>query len=189
MSEIASARINSLPSHLAQAHAPPSEEAVFILTASQLKDIITQALQPLQDRVSSLEEKIDRLEEENAALRLKLASIETTEEHDVTRIYTDIAYDRQRLARLETRGAAPAPTAPPQGEKTSDRITKLKDYLKSRGSGATFHEVERLLDIKPNQMTKLVSQLDKRSFEVFTRSGDGRQRVLRLKAQIISRER
>lgn len=53
--------INSLPSHLAQAqaHAPPEDEPVFILTASQLKDLITQAIekaiQPLQDRISALE--------------------------------------------------------------------------------------------------------------------------------------
>lgn len=158
---------------------------VFAVSPLQLSALIQQAvreaIEPLLDRVSSLEEKIDRLEEENAAMRLKLASIETIEEQDVTRIFTDIAYDRQRLARLESGPhATPAPT--PRGDTTIARIAKVKDYLKARGGGATFHEVERLLDIKPNQMTALVSQLDKRSFEIFTRAGDGRQRVLRLKS-------
>jgi hypothetical protein len=65
----------------------------------------------------------------------------------------------------------------------------LKDFLKTRGGGAAFQECERLLGIKPNQMTALIAKLDKRSFEVFTRAGDGRQRVIRLKVQIASRER
>lgn len=153
-----------------------------------IENAVKQAIKPLLDRVSEMEDKMDRLEEENAALRLKLASLETTEEHDVNRICLDIALDRQRLAALESRAGSPqAPTA--TGETTISRIAKVKDFLKARGGGATFQECERLLDIHPNQMTKLVSQLDKRSFEVFTRAGDGRQRVLRLKAQIVSRER
>jgi TolA-binding protein len=169
---------------------PPSEESVFVLTAYQLQKLITQAIQPLQDRISEMKERIDRLEEENTSMRLKMASMESFEEQDVTRICLDIAQDRQRLARLETQPrTGTAPTAPPHGEKIVARIAKLKDFLKDRGGGATFQECERLLGIRPNQMTKLVSQLDKRSYEVFTRAGDGRQRVLRLKAQIVSRER
>jgi len=62
----------------------------------------------------------------------------------------------------------------------------VKDFLKTRGGGATFQECERLLGIKPNQMSRLVSMLDKRSFEVFNRAGDDRQRVLRLKAMVVS---
>lgn len=64
----------------------------------------------------------------------------------------------------------------------------LKDALKARGTGMTFKEAGRLLKIRPNQMTKLVSQLDKRVFEVFTRAGDSREKVIRLRAQIVSRE-
>jgi len=74
-----------------------------------------------------------------------------------------------------------APTTPPPGEKTISRIAKVKDFLKTRGSGATFQECERLLSILPNQMTRLVSMMDKRSFEIFSRPGDGRQKILRLK--------
>jgi len=163
-----------------------SRDQLITLTIGQLQDIITQAvekaIQPLQDRIESQDARI-------AAQNEKIAALESTQEQDVDRICLDIAYDRQRLAKLESRpSTAPTPIVPPKGEKTIARIAKLRDFLKARGGGATFQECERLLAIHPNQMTKLVSQLDKRSFEVFTRAGDDRQRVLRLKAQIVSRE-
>jgi hypothetical protein len=118
-----------------------------------------------------------------AAQDAKIAALTSTQEQDVNRICLDIAYDRQRLARLEQRPVpgVTAPTAPLQGEKTISRIAKVKDFLKTRGGGATFQECERLLSILPNQMTRLVSMMDKRSFEIFPRPGDGRQRILRLK--------
>ena len=163
----------------------PSRDQLITLTYGQLQDLITQAvagaIQGLQDRVESLEATV-------AGQGEKIAALETTQEQDINRICLDIAFDRQRLAKLEGKPAtSPAPEV--KGETTVSRIAKLKDFLKARGGGATFQECERLLAIHPNQMTKLVSQLDKRSFEVFTRAGDGRQRVLRLKAQIVSRER
>ena len=55
----------------------PSEEAVFILTSSQLQDIITKAiekaLQPLQDEVRDLKATVASLDE-------KIATLEATQE-------------------------------------------------------------------------------------------------------------
>jgi hypothetical protein len=162
---------------------PPSEEAVFILTASQLKDIITQALQPLQDRISSLEDRTAALTEENASLRLKLASLETTQEHDVNRICLDICQDRRRLAALETRPASGPGTSAPQGEKTLARISKIDEVLKSRGP-TTLGEMERILKISPKEMNRLLAKLDMRRYELHARPGDAREKVIRLKVQI-----
>jgi len=174
MEVVDTAQINSFAPIAAQTDfVQTSEEAVFILTASQLKGLVTQVIQPLQDEVSLLRATVDRQDE-------KIAALETTVEKDVDRICLDIAYDRQRLAKLE-KGQCTLPTSPAPGDKTASRIEKMKDFLKTRGGGATFQECERLLGIKPNQMSRLVSMLDKRSFEVFTRAGDDRQRVLRLK--------
>jgi hypothetical protein len=163
----------------------PSEEALFI-TSSQLQDIITkavqEAIQPLQDEMAALREEHDKDRKELAVLRRSVTSLETLQEEDTNRLCLDICQDRQRLAKLEKSGpATSAQITPPPGEKTISRIAKVKDFLKNRGGGATFKECERLLGIKPNQMTRLVSMLDKRSFEVFTRAGDGRERVIRLK--------
>jgi septal ring factor EnvC (AmiA/AmiB activator) len=176
---------NTLASSINAFSVSPSRDQLITLTIGQLSDLITaaveKAIQPLQDEVESFRATVARQDE-------KIAALESTQEQDVDRLAFDICQDRQRLARLESRpSTAPASIVPPRGEKSIARIAKLRDFLKARGGGATFQECERLLGIHPNQMTKLVSQLDKRSFEIFTRAGDDRQRVLRLKAQIVSR--
>ena len=103
MSNIALARINSLPD------VPTQEEPIFVLTSSELQDIITRTIQPLQDRIESLEATITSLD-------TNVSALESTQEHDVNRICLDICQDRQRLARLESRpSTAPAPIVPPKG--------------------------------------------------------------------------
>jgi hypothetical protein len=162
----------------------PYENTLALLQSLQ------DGLHDLQEEVSALRSERDQDRQELASLRATVTALETRQEEDTNRLCLDICQDRRRLASLEQRpSTGPAPIAPPRGEKTIARVAKLKDFLKARGGGATFQECERLLAIHPNQMTKLVSHLDKRSFEVFTRAGDDRQRVLRLKAQIVSRER
>ena len=100
MSEIAVAKINSFAPIAAQTDFPvsPSEEAVFILNSVQLSALITKAIEkaiePLQDRVKDLEKIV-------AAQGEQIATLTSTQEQDVNRICLDIAYDRQRLARLE----------------------------------------------------------------------------------------
>ena len=186
MDNVASAKINTFGNSPKANFVSPSEQLIT-LTIGQLQDLIKQAvekaIQPLQDEVVALRYESDRVREEIATLRSQIAALTTTQEQDTDRICLDIAYDRQRLARLEQRPVpgVTAPTVPPQGEKTISRIAKVKDFLKTRGGGATFQECERLLSILPNQMTRLVSMMDKRSFEIFPRLGDGRQKILRLK--------
>jgi uncharacterized membrane protein len=112
--------INSFPPVGQQADivSPSEEEPVFILTSSQLSALITRAVQkaidPLVDRVSSMEDRISHLEEENACMRLKMASLESVEEQDISRLALDIAYDRQRLAKLEK--VEPQPMQKDRGE-------------------------------------------------------------------------
>jgi uncharacterized membrane protein len=112
MSEIALASINSFGNTLPKADfVSPSEEAVFILNSGQLQEIISQAVQkaiePLQDRVKDLEKMV-------AAQGEQIAALTSTQEQDVNRICLDIAYDRQRLARLEK--VEPQPLQKDRGE-------------------------------------------------------------------------
>lgn len=190
MSEIASAKINSFAPIAAQTDYPvsPSEEAVFILASSQLQDLIAaaveKAIQPLQDRVSALESKSVSLEEENTALRLKLTALETIQEEDTTRLCVDICQDRRRISALEQRPTtAPTPSVPSRGEKTIARIAKIGEVLKSRGP-TTLKEMERILMISPKEMNRLLAKLDMRRYELHTRPGDAREKVVRLKVQI-----
>jgi len=155
---------------------PPSEEAVFILTTSQFQEIINRAIQPLQDEVRDLKATVARQEE-------KIAALETTEVKDVDRICLDIAYDRQRLAKLESCPSTTAPPAPPRGEKTIARIAKIDEVLKNRGA-TTLKEMGRILKISSKEMNRLLAKLDMRRYELHYRPGDNREKVLRLKVQI-----
>ena len=67
MSEIALAKINSF-AHVAQQAEVPPEEPIFVLTGSQLQEIISRAVQPLQDRIDALEVTVASQEETMAAL-------------------------------------------------------------------------------------------------------------------------
>jgi uncharacterized membrane protein len=67
MTKLADASINSF-GIAPKADAPP-EESVFVSNASQLQEIISRAIQPLQDRIESLEATVIHQGEEIMALR------------------------------------------------------------------------------------------------------------------------
>jgi DNA-binding MarR family transcriptional regulator len=71
----------------------------------------------------------------------------------------------------------------PSGKKTIARISMIEEILIARGS-TTFKELERLLKISPGEMTRLISKLDKRKFEVHPRPNHNREKVLRRKQEI-----
>ena len=163
-----------------------SEKPVFILTSSQFQDLVNkavqEAIQTLQDRISSLEDRTAALEEENESLHQKVSSLESTKEQDIDRICLNIAYDRQRISKLEQKPAS-ATIAPPKGAKTLVRIAKIHEVLKARGA-TTLKELKRILNIAPKEMNRLLAKLDMRRYELHSRPGDGREKVLRLKTQI-----
>lgn len=68
----------------------------------------------------------------------------------------------------------------PTGKKSKARVEQLKEILK--GGSKTYKELERILKISPKEMNRLVSMLDTRSYEIFFRAGDNRQKVLRLRS-------
>jgi uncharacterized membrane protein len=139
----------------------PSEEAVFILNSSQLQDIITQAIekaiQPLQDRVKDLEKIV-------AAQGEQIAALASTQEQDVNRICLDIAYDRQRLARLEK--VEPQPLQKDRGEilrallaANGGKMLAKDTRQKMRLDKATF---SRLLDTLKDDIAIKSLHTDKR---------------------------
>jgi predicted RNase H-like nuclease (RuvC/YqgF family) len=103
MDKVATARINNL--RISEADFVPSSEQSITVSLADLRRIITEAVQkdiePLQDEVMELKATVASQGEEIAALRSKLASLESLQEQDTTRICLDIAYDRRRLAALE----------------------------------------------------------------------------------------
>jgi hypothetical protein len=178
MDNVASASINKFASDSMQTDFVPTSEQLITLTYGQLSDLITQAvtnavekaIQPLQDRVSSLEGRIPSLEEENAALT---ATQETQADNQL--IQLQLINNLRETTRKTT-------TAIPTGQKTLERIAKIDEVLKARGS-TTLKELGKMLKIRPQEMSRLVAKLDKRRYEVFLRAGDKREKVLRLRAQ------
>jgi len=107
MVEVAAA-INSFASNEMQTDiVPPSEESVFILTADQLQDLIKEVVQPLQNEIKYLKATVARQNE-------KITALEFIVEQDISRLALDIAYDRQRLAKLER--IEPQPMQKDRGE-------------------------------------------------------------------------
>jgi len=187
------AALNSFAS--SEATAPPSEE-IFVLSASQLQDLVAQAIErataPLAARIEVLEQKV-RGRGNGPEIGWEQASQDATGSHTssaqvVQNLREELgafqeitarerAYDRQRIAALERR---PAPTAP--GTKTAARIEKISAVLKLRGGAASFKELQRELGLKPNQFSALVAKLDKRTFQVLINPRARDEKALRLRA-------
>jgi len=128
--------------------------------------IITRAIQPLEDEVQDLRQEVEHLKEAKpgiTALRVDDAfeAIDQIDEH---------------LARIDRTRT----TASPQGTKTIARIAKIDEILKARGS-TTLKEIERILKISPQEMSRLLRRLDKRRYEIFLRDGSKQEKVMRLK--------
>jgi hypothetical protein len=73
MEVVDTAQINSFASEPQNEFVPQSEEPVFILTSSQLSNLITKAvekaIQPFKDEVLELKATVTRLDRDNAALQ------------------------------------------------------------------------------------------------------------------------
>jgi hypothetical protein len=175
MEVVDTTQINSfLPEQRAD-FVPPSEEAVFILNSGQLSSLITKAIekaiQPLSDRISSLEDRTASLEEENAAMRLKLASLESTQEQDTTRICLDIAYDRQRISRLEK--VEPQPLQKDRGE-------ILRALLAANGGKMLAKDARQKMHLTKQTFSMLIASMNE-YIEIKPLHSDKRKDVLMLK--------
>jgi len=170
------------------------EEPVFVLTGSQLREIIasavTEATTQLEARVEALEAchndtPVTQKRPENPGqvvgdLEGKIQQLQSELEHNFEVTLTEVARDRQRLTALEE-ARVDAPPAPP-GSKTAARIERLKQILKDRGGMSSFKALRRDLELKPNQFTALVNKLDKRVFIVTVNHRARDEKLLRLRA-------
>jgi hypothetical protein len=150
---------------------PPSEESVFILSASQLQEIIRQATAPILHELQDLKDQRaqDRAEFERFKATHKTFAVQANKD-------IDALFDA-------TAKATTTPTTQPKGEKTIARLAKIEEVLKTRGP-STLKELERILGIDKATMTRLLGKLDMRRYELHSRPGDDREKVLRLKVQI-----
>jgi len=176
MEVVDTAQINTFGTSSPKADFVPPAEEIFVLTGPQLQDLITRAvemaIQPLVERVEALEATVARQDE-------KIAAQESTQETQAENQLIQLRLIGQ-LREAAQKIAAPAP---PKGAKTLARLAKIDEILKSRGP-TTLKEMERILKISPKEMNRLLTRLDKRRYEVHSRPGDEREKVIKLKAQI-----
>ena len=162
MSEIALAKINTFGTLPKADFEPPSEEAVFI-TICQLQEIITKALQPLQDAVRDLKATVARQDEKIAALE---ATLDTHADNSLIqlRLINSLREDAPKAPE----NAAPAPT-----KKTQDHITEIAHILgakekrliegqaarpyvdKLRREGMTFSQLANVLGLTVDRIRQL----------------------------------
>jgi uncharacterized membrane protein len=144
MIEVATA-INNFASQATQTDfVPPSEESVFILTASQIQEIIKEAIQPLKDHIDSLEATVANLQKD-------LTVLETSEEQDISRLAVDIAYDRQRLAKLER--IEPQPLQKDRGE-------ILRALIVANGGKMLATEARKKMHLSRSLFSMLLATMD-----------------------------
>jgi uncharacterized membrane protein len=142
MSEIALARINSFAYQAEQVNAQSSEEPIFVLSSSQLQDLISRVV------------------------------LEATEP-----LYKEIAYDRQRIAKLEQKEPQPL---------QKDRGEILRALLAANNGKMLAKDARQKMHLSKTRFSLLVASL-KDYIEVKSYHLDKRQSVIILKSELVSR--
>lgn len=147
MDKLALARINSLPSPAMQADsAQPADEPVFILTASQLKGLIQEAIQPLREEITALREERDqdRAEFERFKAAHRAYAVQTTNDLDA-------------LFEANLKPTAKSqPSTKTTTKKTSSHIDDLHRLMvEDRTQQVSIAKGARLLGISKERMRQL----------------------------------
>ena len=140
MSEIALAKINSF-AHVAQQAEVPPEEPIFVLTGSQLQEIISRAVQPLQDRIDALEVTVASQEETMAALE---ATQDVLGENDLNQL---------RLIADLHKVQEPQPLQKDRGE-------ILRALLAANGGKMLAKEARQKMHLADYAFSKLVASME-----------------------------
>jgi DNA-directed RNA polymerase sigma subunit (sigma70/sigma32) len=163
MIEVAEAINSFLPAGQQADFVSPSEELVFILNSGQLQEIITKALQPLQDEVRDLKATVARQDEKIAALE---ATLDTHADNSLIQL-------RLINSLREDHHKAPESAAPALTQKTQDHITSIAVILAAkekrliesqtahayvtrlRKEGMTFSELANVLGLTTDRIRQL----------------------------------
>ena len=133
--------INSFAPVAQQADVQPAEDSIFVLTSSQLQDIITKAVQDATER-----------------------------------LYLEIAYDRQRISRLEQKEPGPL---------QKDRADILRALLAVNGGKMLTKEARQKMHLSKERFSNLLGMcgdfVQTKPYHL-----DRRQTVIILKNQLVS---
>jgi hypothetical protein len=143
MSEIALAKINTFGTSPKAGIVPPSEESVFVLTASQHRDLIIKAIQPLQDEVSQLMATVERQDEKIATLEARM-----TLQEDNGLIQLRLINDlREAIAKK------PQPTQKDRGE-------ILRALLAANNGKMLAKDARQKMHLSKSRFSELLARMD-----------------------------
>ena len=175
MTQIAIARINSFGLSPKDGIFESTSEQLITLSYGQLKSLIEQAIQPLKDEISQLRKDID-------SLRSTAASLESIQEQDTSRICLDIAYDRQRLAKLEN--AAVKEEQPPT-DTEKERVERIEKLCSDAPNHEiSLSEIRGRLGIDKSVLSRLLKRIDGDKFYLRKSMLDKRIRYLCLRPEV-----
>ncbi len=157
-----------------------SSDQLITLTVGQLLDLVTQAtqaaIQPLQARVEAVEATTAAQDEKMAAMAARMTTAESLQEQDVTRIYCDIAQDRQRIAKLERTEPQPM---------QRDRAEILHALLAANGGKMLAKDARKKMHLSKNRFSELLGNCD--FVETKPYHLDRRQVVIILNSELVPR--
>jgi len=163
MEVVDTTQINTFGIASPKANVSRSEEPIFVLTSSQLQDIISRAIQPLQDQVQDLKDEVSQLKVTVVRQQEDIASLKSTENlnfSDIRDLYTAIDEIEQRQQ------IKPQPLQKDRGEilrallaANGGKMLAKEARQKIRMDKATF---SRLLDTLKDHIDTRPSHQDKR---------------------------
>jgi septal ring factor EnvC (AmiA/AmiB activator) len=75
------------------------------------------------------------------------------------------------------------PASACSGKTTEQRAKEVERLLKAANGSLSFKVLRSKMGLKANQFSRVISSLDKRRFEVTTRPGTSKEKVLRIKVR------
>lgn len=165
MTDVVNTRIKAFGTSPQADFVSQSEEPVFILTSSQLQDVISRAIQPLQDEVETLKATVARQDE-------KIAALESTQETqaDNQLIQLRLIHDLRETSKKDP------------GKTETSRAEKIEKYLASRSDHkATFETLKGHLGVDKDLLNDAIKTLMAASpgrYGITRTPGDKRKRTL-----------
>jgi len=173
MTKLADARINSFGLK-PEADVLP-EDPIFVLTAGQLQEIISRAIQPLQDELSELKATVASQGEEVAAMKATVAEQKADYESMNLLRCRDFVNVSRRVNVLERKKDEP-------GKTETARSEKIEKYLAARPDHrATFETLKGFLGIDKDLLNSAIKTLMASSpgrYGIVGVPGDKRKRAL-----------
>ena len=163
MSTLAEHSIKTLPLMAEQAHESPAQDSVFIITARQLKEIVAEAIQPLQAEVQDLKVTVARQQEEIAALTTT-QDLHAENQFIQLQLINDLRGHKKQTVNHE------------------HRIEILRSLLAAHGGKMLTKEARQIMKMDKGAFSRLVDSMDE-YVETKPYSLNRRQTILILKSR------